>query len=157
MRVRLRNFCLQAKDQAFCLSTVFRGQPNTGSNELILGLSGQVTGFGHNLKKKPRLRPGLYKSRFLLTLKKLKTNYYLFQKTVESFPPGRMFQLTECLCLDLPDTLTGKAEHFADLFEGVVRLFSNAEAHPDDLFLSRGERRQDLVDLFLAGRYRRVR
>jgi hypothetical protein len=53
----------------------------------------------------------------------------------------RMAQLLERFAFDLPDTLASDPEEVADLFER-MRLAApvEAETHPDDLLLARGER-----------------
>src|SRR6476646_1879742 len=59
-----------------------------------------------------------------------------------------MAQLAERLRLDLADTLARDLEVLADLFERVVALLADAEAHAQDLLLARRERLQHLPRLF---------
>src|SRR5262245_20930206 len=57
-----------------------------------------------------------------------------------------MPQLGQCFGFDLPDTLASDVEVLADFFQGA--LFAGlveAEAHLDDLFLARSERRQHVL------------
>ena len=54
-----------------------------------------------------------------------------------------MLQLTQSLCLDLADTLARHAELLADLFERVVGIHTDAEAHAQHALLTRGKRCQD--------------
>src|SRR6476660_7265255 len=65
--------------------------------------------------------------------------------------PGarRMAQLAERLRLDLADALAGDRETLADLFERVLAAVADTEPHLDHLLLTRGERLQHRVGLFL--------
>ena len=57
-----------------------------------------------------------------------------------------MPQLSEGLGLDLADAFAGDGEMLADLFERMLGAgVAEAETHFDDLFLTRCERREDLV------------
>src|SRR3569832_2089684 len=56
--------------------------------------------------------------------------------------PRRVLQLPQRLGLDLTDALAGYAELLADLFEGVVGVHADAEAHAQHTFLARRQRRQ---------------
>src|SRR5262249_55756008 len=47
--------------------------------------------------------------------------------------PAGVPKLAERLGLDLPDALAGDLEVLADLFQGVIALLADAEAHPEDL------------------------
>src|SRR5208282_4720130 len=49
--------------------------------------------------------------------------------------------------LDLPDTLAGDGELFADFLQRVVGLLADAEAHAQDLLLARRERGEHLARL----------
>src|SRR4029079_6237363 len=59
----------------------------------------------------------------------------------------RVAQLAERLRLDLADALPRDLEVLADLFERVVRLLADAEAHAEDLLLARRQGLQDLTRL----------
>src|SRR5436190_11485526 len=54
----------------------------------------------------------------------------------------RVFQLAQRLGFDLSDAFAGDAELLADLFEGVVGVHADAEAHAQDALLARRQRRQ---------------
>src|SRR5206468_792460 len=58
----------------------------------------------------------------------------------------RVAQLPERLGLDLPNTLTRDRETLADLLEGVLALFANAEPETQNLLLLRRRLAPDLVD-----------
>ena len=60
---------------------------------------------------------------------------------------ARVAELAERLRLDLADALAGDLEVLTDLFEGVVALLADAEAHPEHLLLARRQRLQDLPGL----------
>src|SRR5262249_16118173 len=58
----------------------------------------------------------------------------------------RVAQLLERFAFDLPDPLAGHPEEVADLFERMLLAAPvEAETHPDDLLLARGERAQRFV------------
>src|SRR4029079_9383776 len=61
--------------------------------------------------------------------------------------PRRVAQLPQRLRLDLPDALEGHLEVLTHLFQGVVRLLADAEPHPEDLLLARGEGGEHLPGL----------
>src|SRR6478736_5323463 len=67
----------------------------------------------------------------------------IVQKAPQLPAPARMLQLPQRLGLDLADALAGDAELLADLFEGVVGVHADAEAHAQDAFFTRRERGQD--------------
>src|SRR5690242_3822530 len=54
----------------------------------------------------------------------------------------RVLQLAQRLGLDLADALAGHRELLADLFQGVVGVHADAEAHAQHALLARGERGQ---------------
>ena len=56
--------------------------------------------------------------------------------------PARVLQLAQRLGLDLADAFAGDAELLADLFQGVVGVHADAEAHAQDALLARRQRRQ---------------
>src|SRR5215208_919405 len=56
---------------------------------------------------------------------------------------ARVLQLAERLCLDLTDALAGHRELLPDLFERVVGIRADAEAHAQDALLARSQRGQD--------------
>jgi hypothetical protein len=58
-----------------------------------------------------------------------------------------MTQLTQGLGLDLADTLARDLEVLTNLFQGVVALLANAEAHTQDLLLTRSERLEHATGL----------
>src|SRR5207253_2682457 len=66
---------------------------------------------------------------------------------LETLAAARVAELAEGFGFDLADALAGDFEVLADLFEGVVGLLADAEAHAEDLLLARGERAQDLAGL----------
>src|SRR5271168_2144761 len=69
---------------------------------------------------------------------------------LEAFQVARsagLTQLAQRLRLDLPDTLAGDGELFADFLERVVGLLPDAEAHAQDLLLARRQRGQHLARL----------
>ena len=53
-----------------------------------------------------------------------------------------MLELAQRLRLDLADTLARHRELLADLFERVIGIHADAEAHPQDALLARRQRRQ---------------
>jgi len=54
-----------------------------------------------------------------------------------------MFQLAKRLCLNLPDPLPGDRKLLANFLQRVVSIHTNAEAHPQDAFLARGQAGQN--------------
>ena len=54
-----------------------------------------------------------------------------------------MLQLAQRLGLDLTDPFAGHRELLADLFQRVVGVHADAEAHPQDPLLSRRQRGQN--------------
>src|SRR6266542_3791240 len=61
---------------------------------------------------------------------------------------ARVAELTQGLGFDLADALAGYFEILPHLFQGVVALFADAEAHPQDLFFAGRKGLQDLSRLF---------
>src|SRR5947207_4105150 len=64
----------------------------------------------------------------------------VIQKTAQLPRPRRMLELAQRLGLDLADALAGHRELLADLFQGVVGVHADAEAHAKDPLLARRER-----------------
>ncbi len=60
-----------------------------------------------------------------------------------------MTQLTQSLRLDLAYALTRDIKLLADLFERVVRIHIDAEAHTQDFRLARRQAGQDVMRRFL--------
>src|SRR6185437_608012 len=56
---------------------------------------------------------------------------------------ARVLELPERLGFDLADALARHRELLADFFERVVGVHADAEAHPEDALLARGERGED--------------
>src|SRR3546814_6488987 len=69
--------------------------------------------------------------------------------------PRRVLQLAQRLRLDLADALARHAELLTDLFERMVGVHPDAEAHAQDALLARGERGEDAGDRFLEVRLHR--
>jgi hypothetical protein len=65
-------------------------------------------------------------------------------KALELLGAARVPQLAQRLRLDLADALAGDLEVLAHLFERVVALLADAEAHAEDLLLARRQRLQHL-------------
>src|SRR5690606_36110300 len=65
----------------------------------------------------------------------------------QALAAARVAELAERLRLDLTDALARHLEVLTDLFEGVVALLADAEAHAQDLLLTRGEGGQHLPGL----------
>src|SRR5262252_377969 len=74
------------------------------------------------------------------------------QERLELLRPRRMAELAQRLRLDLPDPLAGDVEGAADLLERVLGAVADAEAHLQDLLLSRGQRLQHPARLLLQVR-----
>jgi hypothetical protein len=72
-----------------------------------------------------------------------------FEERLQAPAAGRMAQLAQRLRLDLPDALARDREALADLFERVLGALADAEAHLDHTLLTRRERLEDAVGLFL--------
>src|SRR5262245_36674336 len=70
--------------------------------------------------------------------------------------PARMAQLAQRLRLDLADALARHLEVLPDLFERVVAVLADAEAHHQHLLLARRERRQHLARVLREARDQRV-
>src|SRR5512133_202426 len=68
-------------------------------------------------------------------------------EALQPFRPRGVPELPERLRLDLADALARHLEVLADLLERVVALLPDAEAHPEDLLLARGEGGEDLPGL----------
>ena len=52
--------------------------------------------------------------------------------------PRRMLQLAKRLCLNLPDAFAGDAELLADLFQRVIGVHADAEAHAEHALFAGG-------------------
>src|SRR5262245_56650338 len=63
-----------------------------------------------------------------------------FDEGLQTLRAGRMTQLAKSLGLDLTDTFARDLEVLTDLFERVVGLLADAEAHAEDLLLTRRQR-----------------
>ena len=67
----------------------------------------------------------------------------------------RVTQLAQCLGLDLTNTLTGHIELLAHLFQCVIRVHADTEAHSEHFRFPRGEAGQDfrggLAQTFVDG------
>src|SRR3990170_7175686 len=78
------------------------------------------------------------------------TTYPLrFHETFEALAPARMPELAQRFGFDLTDALAGHRELLPHLFESVIGLFTNAEAHAQHLLLARRQGGQDLSRLLL--------
>src|SRR5947199_10662885 len=66
----------------------------------------------------------------------------VIQKTAQLPRPRRMLELAQRLRLDLADALAGHRELLADLFQGVVGVHADAEAHAQHALLARRQRSQ---------------
>src|SRR3546814_14889682 len=73
----------------------------------------------------------------------------LIQEAAHLAAARRVLQLAQRLRLDLADALARHAELLADLFERVVGVHSDAEAHAQHALLARGERSEGAVTRFL--------
>src|SRR5579871_2780585 len=62
------------------------------------------------------------------------------QKAPQLARPARVLELAQRLGFDLADALAGHRELLADLFEGVVGVHADAEAHAQHALLARGQR-----------------
>src|SRR5438128_7368566 len=71
-----------------------------------------------------------------------------FEERLELAAPRRVAQLAQRLGLDLADPLARHREVLADLLEGVLAAFADAEAHLDHLLLARRQRLEDRFRLF---------
>src|SRR3954470_24726554 len=71
------------------------------------------------------------------------TRASIIQKTSQLAASARMLELAQRLGLDLADTLARHRELLADLFQRVVGVHADAEAHAQDALLARGQRRED--------------
>src|SRR3546814_15942098 len=69
----------------------------------------------------------------------------LVEERTQVVRAARMAQLAQRLGLDLANALAGDVELLADFFERVVGVHVDAEAHPQPLGLTRGQRCADLV------------
>ena len=65
------------------------------------------------------------------------------EKAAQFARVARVFELAQRLGLDLADALAGHRELLPDLFEGVIGVHADAEAHAQDALLARRQRRQD--------------
>ena len=66
----------------------------------------------------------------------------LIQETPQLPASAWVFQLAQGFGLDLADAFAGDAELLADLFERVVGVHADAEAHAQDAFFARCQRGQ---------------
>src|SRR3984893_5203963 len=56
----------------------------------------------------------------------------------------RVLKLAERLGLDLPDSFAGYRELLSDLFQGMITIYPDAKAHPQDALLARRQAGQHL-------------
>src|ERR1700755_1815267 len=75
--------------------------------------------------------------------------YDLLDERSQLLAAARVAQLAQRLGFDLTNTLAGDLEVLADLFEGVVALLADAEAHPQDLLFARRQRLEHAPGLIL--------
>ena len=79
----------------------------------------------------------------------------LIQEGPQLAGPAWVLQLAQGFCFDLANTFAGHAELLAHLFQGVVGVHADAEPHPQNPFLARGERGQNprgrFLEVFLNG------
>src|SRR5579863_5779321 len=61
------------------------------------------------------------------------------QEAAQLAAAARVLELAQGLGLDLADALAGDGELLTDLFQGVVGVHADAEAHAQDALLARGE------------------
>src|SRR5436309_7585309 len=66
----------------------------------------------------------------------------IIQEAPELPRPARMLQLAQRLRLDLPDALARHAELLPDLFQRMIGVHADAEAHAEHPFLARRQRCQ---------------
>src|SRR5271167_4615332 len=64
----------------------------------------------------------------------------VIQEAPQLSAAARVLELAQGLGLDLADALAGHRELLADLFERVVGVHADAEAHAEHALLARGER-----------------
>src|SRR5260370_40588395 len=62
-----------------------------------------------------------------------------FEEDAELARARAVAQLAQHLGFDLADTFTGEGESLAHFLERVLAAVLQTDAHPDDLFLARGE------------------
>src|SRR5215208_7758012 len=72
--------------------------------------------------------------------KRNSTTPSVVEEAPELARPARVLEFAKGLGLDLADTLAGHRELLADLFEGVVGVHADAEAHAQHALLARRER-----------------
>src|SRR5437870_12120686 len=70
-----------------------------------------------------------------------------FEEAPELLRARRVPELSQRLGLDLSDALAGDREVLPDLLQRVLAAVGEAEAEPQHLLLTRGERVEDLVRL----------
>src|SRR4249920_3493141 len=76
----------------------------------------------------------------------------VLDERLEALRARRMPQLAQRLRLDLADALARDLEVLADLFERVVALLADAEAHAQDLLLARRQRLEHAAGALLEVR-----
>src|SRR6185437_10763897 len=97
---------------------------------------GACRGAGES-KKNPRTEPGVSEMSFAPSAA------LRIQEAAQLAAAARMLELAERLRLDLADALAGDRELLADLFQRVVGVHADAEAHAQHALLAGGERSQD--------------
>src|SRR5690606_6431253 len=91
---------------------------------------------------RPRCGPPAHRRRGVA-----RTSRSALDEGAQALGAARVAELAQRLGLDLADTLTGHLEVLTDLLEGVIALRADAEAHAQDLLLTRGEGGQHLPGL----------
>src|SRR5436190_23319343 len=74
----------------------------------------------------------------------LRVPHAALEKRAQPMAPAGMPQLAQRLRFDLPDALARDREVLADFLQRVLAAVFQAEAHLDDLLLTRGQRLQYL-------------
>src|SRR5688572_28275629 len=108
-------------------STIVRIRHHLMDYNILVPTSSETT--------KPGVKTGLVISNVRISL--------AVQEAAEFPGAARVLQLAERLGLDLADALAGDRELLADLFQRVVGVHADAEAHPQHALLARRQRRED--------------
>src|SRR5712671_1837827 len=72
------------------------------------------------------------------------TKHSNFEKAAQFARVVRVLKLAERLGLDLPDSFAGYRELLSDLFQGMITIYPDAKAHPQDALLARRQAGQHL-------------
>src|SRR6187399_830010 len=94
-----------------------------------------------DIRRRRAAQDEVRRRRALLMLRPEQTS--VVEEAAELPRPRRMLELAQGLGLDLADALAGDRELLADLFERVVGVHADAEAHAQHPLLARGERGED--------------